>query len=68
LKRVVDKNLFDLIRSEYPEVVNSKTNWSFIFEKLFSSKHQTVTLLFQFISNAKYFAISINQYNIQMAS
>lgn len=39
LKRAVDKNLFyHLTRSEYAEVVNSKINWSTIFQKVFPSK------------------------------
>jgi hypothetical protein len=39
LKRAVDKKLFyNLTRGEYPEVVDAKANWSFIFEKLFSPK------------------------------
>jgi hypothetical protein len=37
IKRTMGKNLFyHLSRSEYAEVVNSKSNWAILFEKMFS--------------------------------
>jgi hypothetical protein len=39
LKRAVDQNLFyHLSRSEYAEIVNEKSNWNNIFEKVFSPR------------------------------
>lgn len=39
LKRAVDKNLFyHLTRSEYTEVINSKSNWNSIFQQVFFPK------------------------------
>jgi hypothetical protein len=39
LRRAVDQNLFyHVTRSEYAEIVNEKSNWNSIFEKMFSPR------------------------------